>query len=272
MSRFHVNPATGRTGKCDAKKACPFGDDAPHSDTREGAQAAYEAYVAEDDDPATNELATFSKRDAKEGKKVLKDPGSPEAMKEKLLGPGSAAGNTFSTIGDILALGEAQMAANRKASEHLVGTTIGETNGGQPVGVPAYAPVEPTGIRALFGADPKDPWDEEVKRKFKEGVPLYFGDSEVWPSRELEGPELREYIYRMQGEQSKFNLDATRLRKGRSKGIAGGGSYENDARGKRMAAWLNESRFLGVPHTRFGGGQDHVFMSKEFMEYHAPSR
>ena len=43
MSKFHVNPKTGNTGICRAKKdGCPFGSESEHFDNRVDAQKAYE--------------------------------------------------------------------------------------------------------------------------------------------------------------------------------------------------------------------------------------
>lgn len=39
---FHINPKTGRVGKCSAEQACPFGGAGAHSPTREAAQEALE--------------------------------------------------------------------------------------------------------------------------------------------------------------------------------------------------------------------------------------
>ncbi len=45
--RFHFNPTTGRTGKCEAKKSCRFNQsDDQHGATREEARANYEAQMA----------------------------------------------------------------------------------------------------------------------------------------------------------------------------------------------------------------------------------
>ena len=42
MARIHVNPDTGKTGPCDAKIACRFGEDTPHFETEGEARAYYE--------------------------------------------------------------------------------------------------------------------------------------------------------------------------------------------------------------------------------------
>lgn len=43
MSKFHVNPNTGNTGTCKAKRSCPFGDlEKDHYDSKAEARAAYE--------------------------------------------------------------------------------------------------------------------------------------------------------------------------------------------------------------------------------------
>lgn len=62
MAKYHVNPNTGLTARCSAELRCPFGGEELHSTTEEGARAAYENYVTNDIDPATSNLASFSKK------------------------------------------------------------------------------------------------------------------------------------------------------------------------------------------------------------------
>ena len=53
---FHVNPDTGKTGHCFAKKRCRFGADTPHYETREAAAEGYEASMKE------QEIAAVTKK------------------------------------------------------------------------------------------------------------------------------------------------------------------------------------------------------------------
>lgn len=47
MARWHVNPETGKPGKCEASFRCPFGGDFNgHSDTRKEAMKVYEEFAA----------------------------------------------------------------------------------------------------------------------------------------------------------------------------------------------------------------------------------
>lgn len=59
---FHVNPDTGRVGKCSATAGqCPFGGAELHSSTPEQAEALYARKVEADFDPETNAFGTFKK-------------------------------------------------------------------------------------------------------------------------------------------------------------------------------------------------------------------
>lgn len=53
---FHVNPDTGKTGRCFAEKRCRFGKDTPHYETREAAAEGYEASMKE------QEIAAVTKK------------------------------------------------------------------------------------------------------------------------------------------------------------------------------------------------------------------
>ena len=61
MARYHVNPETGQVGSCTAQVQCRFGSDDLHAATPEGAAKAYEAFVAQDDDPETNDFTVMKK-------------------------------------------------------------------------------------------------------------------------------------------------------------------------------------------------------------------
>lgn len=54
MSVFHVNPKTGRPGRCRASKECPFGGVNEHYPTKEAAQEAYESKMKD------HEVRTYS--------------------------------------------------------------------------------------------------------------------------------------------------------------------------------------------------------------------
>lgn len=61
MADFHVNPDTGRTGYCFARKRCRFGADTPHYETREAAAAGYEASMKEQEIAAVTKKAPEQK-------------------------------------------------------------------------------------------------------------------------------------------------------------------------------------------------------------------
>jgi hypothetical protein len=43
MPKYHINPTTGNTGVCHAKKSCPFGDmESDHYPSKEAARLGYE--------------------------------------------------------------------------------------------------------------------------------------------------------------------------------------------------------------------------------------
>lgn len=63
MSRYHVNPATGVSGVCQAEEDCPFGDPIQdHYSSSSEAQAAYEKKMTEDADHEANNFATHKKQ------------------------------------------------------------------------------------------------------------------------------------------------------------------------------------------------------------------
>lgn len=62
MSKIHVNLKTGETGQCEAEKGgCPFGGDDQHYTSETAAREAYDNFVANDNDPATNDFTELKK-------------------------------------------------------------------------------------------------------------------------------------------------------------------------------------------------------------------
>lgn len=82
MSKYHINPETGRPNQCRATKGgCPFGGDDAHHATKEEARAAYEK------DMASKTLASHSKKDQEQAPTEEPKVGLaaiPSSLKEKL--------------------------------------------------------------------------------------------------------------------------------------------------------------------------------------------
>ncbi len=77
--RFHFNPATGRTGKCEAQRGCRFGQsEDQHGETREAARANYEKHMAGELFSNTSESA---RSESSESAKVpLSSPDLPKGI------------------------------------------------------------------------------------------------------------------------------------------------------------------------------------------------
>lgn len=76
--KYHINPATGRPGKCTATKQCKFGGDRNHFPSKEAAQKAIEKALKEYVVPQT--VKKPSKAATERARDMVDSCGAPSKM------------------------------------------------------------------------------------------------------------------------------------------------------------------------------------------------
>lgn len=78
MTKYHINPETGRANQCYAKKTCRFGADTKHYATKEEARAGYEKSMK--DSTVSKPLKKSSEKASAESKPLEIIPGVPPVL------------------------------------------------------------------------------------------------------------------------------------------------------------------------------------------------